>query len=266
MLEDSGLPLLLHDYSEERNPMSRALETSTGQPLPGKCLLSFMGDALEWLVQDRGCRKIARFHSEVRDFDIYQLGTGRDDLCLVQAPVGAPAAAMMMDLLIASGVRDFIACGGCGVTENLECGQLLVPVRALRDEGTSFHYAPPSPEIMLDSEAVQVIEVKASELGLTCSRCRVWTTDGFFRETPSLVERRRREGYLAIDMECSALAAVSRFYGTRFGALFYSGDSLADPHAHDSRDWLANTDARQQAICVAVEALGALPRESPTGQ
>lgn len=255
MQTHTPVPLLDHDFDDGRSAMSRVLETYDQTPFPERFLLSFMGDALEEYVDRNGCEEIANFHSEVRDFAIFRGTEEGRDFGLVQAPVGAPAAAMMMDLLIASGARAIIACGGCGVTERLPVGSLLVPTAALRDEGTSYHYASPSPEIELDGEATGALLQTARELGLRCSECRVWTTDGFFRETPSLIRKRKEQGYAAVDMECSALAAVARFYGATFGELLYSGDSLADPERHDERGWLANMGARQATISVAARAL-----------
>ena len=249
------IPLLEHGYDEGRNAMSRPLLTDEGGKLPERCLMSFMGDALERHVAESGCRAISNCHSEVRDFPIYGYSFEGVDVCLVQAPVGSPAAAIMADLLIASGVSKIVSCGGCGVIKPIESGRILVPTHALRDEGTSYHYIEPSREVVLSSESVKRACDVLEDLGLRHETCRVWTCDGFFRETPNIVRKRVEQGYSAVDMECSALAAVAQAYGADFVSLLYSGDTLADPEHHDARNWIENHSARDIALRAALHVL-----------
>lgn len=255
---NESIALLEHTYDEGRSAMSRPLLTDEGGKLPSRCLMSFMGDALERFVTETGCRQISNCHSEVRDFPIYALEFEGVELCLVQAPVGAPAAAIIADLLIASGVNSIVACGGCGVIRPIESGRILVPTHALRDEGTSFHYLEPSREVIISAESVKRASETLDGLGLRHETCKVWTCDGFFRETPSIVRKRAEQGYAAVDMECSALAAVAQAYGASFVQLLYSGDTLADPENHDARDWITNHGARDITLRAAAHVLAAL--------
>ncbi|WP_158539728.1 nucleoside phosphorylase [Gordonibacter sp. 28C] len=253
MSEMTNCPLFDHDCSEPRNPMSRPpLAASDGSALPIRCLMSFMGDVLERHVEERGCEQIAVLHSETRDFPIYRDHVRNTNVCLVQAPVGAPAAAIMADLLISSGVEVLVACGGCGVLTPISSGMILVPTEALRDEGTSFCYCAPTRNIVLDIDAVNEACRILEEQEAPFRTCKTWTTDGFFRETPCLIEKRKSEGCDAVDMECAALAAVSRAYGARFVEILYSGDSLYVPNRHDARDWVTNLDARAVAFKMAL--------------
>lgn len=249
------IALLEHTYDEGRNAMSRPLLANDGGNLPERCLLSFMGDALARFADEVGCTVLANHHSEVKDFPIYGTEVNGVEVCLMQAPVGAPAAAIVADLLIASGVHSLVACGGCGVIRPIESGRILVPTHALRDEGTSFHYLEPSREVALDPRAVTRVMETLDDLGLRHDTCRVWTCDGFFRETPGIVRKRREQGYTTVDMECAALAAVAQAYDAQFAQLFYSGDTLADPDNHDERGWIENHDARDITLRAALHAL-----------
>ena len=85
----------------------------------------------------------------------------------------------------------------------------------------------------------------------------VWTTDGLFRETPDRVARRRAEGCLLVDMECSALAAVAAFRGVRFGQLLYAGDSLAAAE-WDHRGWNRADSVRDSLLDLAIDAVRGL--------
>lgn len=255
---EETIALFEHPYDEGRNAMSRPLLTDDGKALPDRCLMSFMGDALSRFVDETGCSPVSNYHSEVRDFPIYAGEFEGEAVCLVQAPVGAPAAAILADLLIASGVKSIVACGGCGVIRPIESGRILVPTHALRDEGTSFHYIEPSREVAIGLAAIETATRTLEDLGLRHETCKVWTCDGFFRETPGIVRKRAGQGYSAVDMECAALAAVAQAYGATFAQLLYSGDTLADPDNHDARGWIENHDARDVTLRAALHVLATL--------
>ena len=65
-----------------------------------------------------------------------------EDICLVQSPIGAAASAQVLDTLVSCGCKKVIAVGSCGVLANLAEDTFLVPTKALRSEGTSYHYLP----------------------------------------------------------------------------------------------------------------------------
>ena len=93
------------------------------------------------------------------------------------------------------------------------------------------------------------------ERGVGYIECATWTTDSFYRETAEMVEYRRSEGCKVVDMECSAMAALAKFRGKRFGQLLYSGDVLADSDNYDDRDWYNNTSARERLFELALDGL-----------
>ena len=76
---------------------------------------------------------------------------------LCQAPVGAAAATQILDWLIGYGVREIISAGSCGALEKFAEGTFLIPEKALRDEGTSYHYAAPSRFMEINKRARKAI-------------------------------------------------------------------------------------------------------------
>ncbi|MDO4503298.1 MAG: nucleoside phosphorylase [Coriobacteriia bacterium] len=251
-----ALPLLQHMYSDGRSALSRPpLRRADGSPLPQRFALCFMRSALDDYVRERGLSPACVHESETADFPIFVERVNDVEVGLVHAPVGAPAAAILLDRLIDSGATRVISCGGCGVLEPVDCGVIVIPTRALRDEGTSYHYAAPSPAIDLDPSMVDVILRALDEHEVPCRTGMTWTCDGFFRETPGLIRQRREQGCLAVDMEVSALAAVARFYGIGYGAILYSGDSLSNPDAHEHRDWISNHTARSISLVLSLRAI-----------
>ena len=146
-------------------------------------------------------------------------------------------AEQLMDFLISCGCRKIISTGSCGVLTDLAENEFLIPVKALRDEGTSYHYLPASRYIELDKTIRDAIEQTLLAQKIPFRECITWTTDGFFRETQDMVKYRRAEGCTTVEMECAALAACARKQGASFGQILYTADSLANVLEHDERDW-----------------------------
>lgn len=249
-----NLPLLEHSEDGDRNAMSRTIRTFDGDPIPARFVLSFMRDTIERYVEGARLSPIAVIRSETCDVPLYSCMVDGREMGMVQLPVGAPAAGMLFDLLIASGVKVAIACGGCGVLEPMAAGRILVPESALRDEGTSYHYVPPARWISLDGAAMEAVRATLACHHVPYEDVRIWTTDGFFRETPRMISLRRSEGCSAVDMECAALAAVAKFYGVKFAEILYSGDRLDQNGNHDERAWLHDREARDIAFLMALSA------------
>lgn len=142
--------------------------------------------------------------------------------------VGAPAAAVMLEELIAWGVSEFISIGFAGsLREDLPPGSLVVCDNAFRDEGTSYHYiettAPATPDPRLTSK----LESCLASTGLSYTKGPTWTTDAIYRETPSEVQYFREQGALVADMEAAALFAVAKYRSVPIASCFSVSDTLA---------------------------------------
>ena len=159
------------------------------------------------------------------------------DLAVCQAPLGGAAATQIMEQLIAGGVKNIIAAGCCGALYKDNEGDFYIPVSALRQEGTSYHYLPPSREVALNTNAVNTIAAVLDRRGFQYKKCKTWTTDGFYRETKEMVEYRKAEGCSVVEMECASLAACAEFRNIVFGQLLFTADSLANIESHDARNW-----------------------------
>ena len=129
----------------------------------------------------------------------------------------------------------------------------LVPNKALRDEGTSYHYALPSRFMEISEKARKAIKETILEHGMKYQEVITWSTDGFFRETKEKVAYRKSEGCSVVEMECSALAACSAFRGATWGMILYTADSLADVDKYDERNWGGN--AYEYALTLCLDAV-----------
>lgn len=221
--------------------------------LPRKCVYGFLGDHIDQYAIKNKAKKIVEFDSATKTYPIYIINHKDYDLTLVQAPVGSAPAAQLMDWLIGYGVKEIISTGTCGGLVAMPESTFIVPTRALRQEGTSFHYVRPSRYIDLNSVAISAIEDLFKKRGLKYSEVMTWTTDGFYRETKNLVKYRVEEGCSVVEMECSALAAVAEMRNVVFGEILFTADTLADIENYDQRNWAK--DSLAYALELAMDAV-----------
>ncbi len=176
-------------------------------------------------------------------------------MALFLAQVGAPNCVATVEELAAMGARIFVIFGNCGVLDGRirDCG-IIIPTAAMRDEGTSYHYAPPSDEIAANPKYCDVFENILRTTGVDYTVGKVWTTDAFYRETRQKVDKRKQQGCICVDMECSALMALAQMRGIEIFEFFYAGDNL-DREQWDPRSLSthAMVEEKDRASCLALE-------------
>ena len=247
------LPLLEDDLAEPGIIQAHMLHSSD-VVIPHVAVLCFFNELLEQLANEKVLEPIYTLRSEIGVNRVYEYTSEFGSVTVVHPGVGAPLAAGFVEEMAALGVRTFVACGGAGaLVEDLALGHVMIVSSALRDEGTSFHYAPPSRVIEADQVGVKVLERVLGELDVPYYLGRTWTTDAFLRETRGRVDRRVAEGCTMVDMESSAFIAVSRFRQLRFAQMLYAGDSLAGGE-WDSRHWERARGVREHLFYVAARA------------
>lgn len=167
-------------------------------------------------------------------FDTFGRGRGLERtggaVGFVRVPgVGAPTAVIAMEELIARGTTTVVAVGFAGgLDSHARVGDVVVVDRALRDEGTSYHYLEPGRFVESDTgvRGSIVAALDAAETAYVVGP--TWTTDAPHRETAAEVRRYRSEGILAVDMEAAAIFAVATYRSVAAGAAFAISDIL-DP-------------------------------------
>ena len=160
-------------------------------------------------------------------FPIYKTVVDGQELAVIQASVGAPACVSFFEELVVLGVENILLFGSCGSLVDFKEGSVIVPHTAVRDEGTSYHYAPPSDEIELDKNLVNKLCKFFDSKNVKYEYGKTWTTDAFYRETRNKVEKRKEAGCICVEMECAGMTAFAKFRGINFVTFFYTGDSLA---------------------------------------
>ena len=227
---------------------------SVNGSIPQKAVLCFFQEVLTRLVREGVLQEIGCLRSEIGKNPYYLLIHQEQELLVMHPGVGAPLAVGFMEELIALGVNTFIACGGCGVLhKEFRTGEPMIVTGAVRDEGTSYHYLPPSREVAAQPKAVAALEDVFKQKKLEYRLGKTWTTDALYRETVKRREERIKEGCLTVEMEASAFMAVANFRGVDFGQLLYGGD-LVVPEGWDKRGWDSRESIRQHLFWLAAEA------------
>ena len=248
------IPIL--EFDTEQTAVIDPTHEKIAMRLPQKCVFAFLGTYIDEYAYKMHAQEVTRFVSATKYYPIYITEYKGEEIVLCQAPVGAAAAMQILDWLIGYGVREIISAGSCGTLEEIAESTFLIPDKALRDEGTSYHYAPPSRFMEISPNARKAIEETIMAHGMKYQEVITWSTDGFFRETKEKVAYRKSEGCSVVEMECSALAACAAFRGVTWGMILYTADSLADVDKYDARNWGGN--AYEYALTLCLDAVSAL--------
>lgn len=151
---------------------------------------------------------------------------------MYQSYVGEPKCIVDYEDIMAMGSKRLILLGNCGVLDrNIEDCGIIIPTRAIRDEGCSYHYAPPGDQIEVNRKYRRLFKEVLKEFHYPYVEGITWTTDACYRETREKTERRKAQGAICVEMECAGMQALCDFRGTEFFQFFYAGDNL------DYSDW-----------------------------
>jgi uridine phosphorylase len=251
-MERREFPIL--EFDPARRAVIEPSEQIAASDVPEHCVPCFFGDVIDDLVKAGEAREVACMRSEMGRHPIYSVEAQGRQVAVFQPGISAAFAAAMLDEAIAHGCRKFIACGAAGVLDSsIDAGRIIVPVSALRDEGASYHYVAPSREIAAHPDAVTAIESVLERRGRPYTRGKTWTTDGFYRETPEKIVRRKEEGCITVEMEAAAFFAVAQFRGVPFAQMLYGGDDVSGEE-WDHRSWHKRRTTREDLLWLAAEA------------
>jgi uridine phosphorylase len=177
--------------------------------LPAVCVLDPDGDIVRHLLATGRARRDSHwacYHS-----DLYRFEHGGREYSIVGCAVGGAYAVLVAEQMFASGCRLLVSITSSGQITPLRPPPYFILIeRALRDEGTSYHYLPASEYSEADGRLVETVSDRFSAIGEPVERGATWTTDAPFRETAASIEAARKQGILAVEMEAAALYAFAK--------------------------------------------------------
>lgn len=134
----------------------------------------------------------------------------------------------IIDVNWITGADKFIAFGSAGALDKEKtAGKYVIPTEAYREEGMSYHYAPPADYISV--KTADTLEKIFCSLDLPFVKGRVWTTDAIYRETRNLVTARKAEGCIAVEMELAGMQAVCDYHKIELYDFLVTGDVVDQP-------------------------------------
>ena len=149
-----------------------------------------------------------------------------------------------------TGAVKFVMFGSAGSLDSgLTTGKFVIPTHSYREEGLSYHYAPPSDYIEVKN--AKTVKAIFDELKLPNVLGKVWTTDAIYRETKAKFDARKKEGCIAVEMELAGVQAVCDFYGWELYNFLVTGDVL-DQAVYDVSG-LADANHNMDKLYVAIE-------------
>ena len=244
MLEKNTYPILEYDKnpSAKLNPSHFADQKFSTD----KLVITFFPEVVDKLLEQGAIAEDTVIGGE-NVVVVYRFREAPDVL-LTLGQIGCPACGGNLDLFHAMGVQKVMFCGGGGVLDrNIEVGQILVVEGAIRDEGFSYHYLPPSRVVYTEPGTNEKIIRYLEEQGIPYLKGLTWTTDALFRETEDRIALRKAEGAKIVEMEQAGCIAVAKFREFSYGALIYGGDDLSGEQ-WDNRGWRSREGVRYDLV------------------
>ena len=248
--------MLLTQFDENRNAVINP--DFVHHPLPDfpETMISVFSHHLFNAILDFLGGKII---AETQDVDgiwpVYEVNYNGKRFAFYKARLGAPACVGSFEDVIAFGAKRIILLGNCGVLDKniQDCG-IIIPTRAIRDEGTSYHYTPAADYIEVNKKYIPEFKAVCDKFGYPYVEGVSWTTDAFYRETPKKIEARKAMGAICVEMECAAMQALCDFRDVEFFQFLYAGDNL-DHSNWDPRSLsgTARLDDKQKIALLAFE-------------
>ncbi len=206
---------------------------------PKGVIFVFQKELLDYIINNHEIKKVGGFYG-----DFYLLKETKNQIgVLGNFGFGAPMVVILLEQLIAFGVKEFLSVGIAGsLQKEVSVGSIVVCDKAIRDEGASHHYLEASKYAIASKILTKKVEEALIRFNLDFVVGTTWTIDTPYRETEAEVKQYQKEGVLTVDMEASAIFSVAEYRGVEAGSIFTISDYLAElewePKFHLTKDHL----------------------------
>ena len=252
------IPILDFDNSEPlftaKDLWEKHYFRRSGKPLKlsKNCIITFRDDHIDYAKDKHSAKLLPKFTHRIEMYEIKKNGV---PVTIVHTEMGSPRAIFVMEILAALGTRKFVSLGNAGsLQKDVKQGDIVLIDRAIRGEGLSYAYAPPSKYAFPSNTLLGKLEKTLESRGVEYHKGTSWTNDALFRETKKKVNRYMKEGVLVVEMESSAFYTVAKFLGVDMCSLVYVLDLLKEA------EWrIEETETQKRAeiniLDIAIDAL-----------
>lgn len=196
--------------------------------MPKVAITMFSSEIFEMFVQRFQMEIITFFESANGKLPIYKFEYQGIKIALYLSRVGAPACVIQFEEVVAMGIERLVMFGSCGAMNmNIKDGEIVIPTGAYSDEGVGEKYISNLVYIDQPLGSYKILEECAAALGYRYMLGKVWTTDGFYRESIEKYVQYKNKGCIAVDMECSAMLAASYALKIQLVVFLYAADVLS---------------------------------------
>ena len=215
------------------------------------------------VVEKFSCLEVGYISCSNMEREVYILKYKDVEITFFMAGVSGPWISCDIEQLKTQGVEKFVIFGNCGVLDSkIEDCSIIIPTKAFREEGTSYHYQPESDTIDLNPKHIDEFIEVLNEYNFEYTKGYTWTTDAFFRETPDKIKYFKDNGAVCVEMEGATIAAVCKKLDIDYFTFYYAGDNL-DSVTWDERSLhgLTNFDKKKEVMILALELAFKLNKE-----
>jgi len=247
------MPYPILEFDETREAFIEPSKVNEPRDIPEKIVICFFKEVLEKVAKEHDAKIVVENKWEDGPHPLYEIDYKGQRLGFFHPGIGGPLAGGLFEEVIAFGGRKFIACGGAGVLQqDIAVGNLILVSSALRDEGTSYHYLPPSREVEAQKDVIRACEEELQKQKIPYRLGKTWTTDAPYRETPKKITQRKEEGCLTVEMEAAGMMAIAQYRNVAFGQILYGGDTLSGDE-WDNRSWQSRADVRENLFWLCAD-------------
>lgn len=193
------------------------------------CIITFSYIIMDYVLRNFDVEEISSYKTVNGISPIYRINYNGKVFALYKTILGAPASVgALEDVTEVIDTKKYVMFGGSGcLDKEIAHGKVMIPTEAYRDEGTSYHYIKPSDYIVVKNS--NIVKDFMEKMKIPYVLGKTWTTDAFFRETENNIAKRKKDGCISVEMECSAMQAVCDYRGLELYYFLTSGDLLDAP-------------------------------------
>ncbi len=234
--------MIIHSYDPLTRPIISPGDFYPAGRFGSVCLILFSVQLYRILLEQSECRQVGFIGACNGRKPIWKTEyEGRTLLFYLSAVGSCGAGTDLTEVAHQTGARRFVMFGSAGdLDPAATAGRFVLPSSAYRDEGMSYHYAPPADYIEVPGH--RFLARLFDEWRIPYVTGPVWTTDAVYRETAGQLKARREEGCLAVEMEVAGVQAVCDFYGYELFDFLQTGDVLSEDEYDPSGLHGANHD------------------------